>query len=272
MSKKRRKKKQDDHIDESWLIPYADLLTLLLALFIVLFAMSSIDSTKFKALANSFYNEFQGGTGLLDYTSPVEPPTQDTVGDVKADKNKNQPSATPSPTKAPTKKNNESAADAEKKRQIAELKKNVDGYIQSKNLTGKLKTTITQDGLLITIFNDILFDSGSATVRSPYRKVTTDLAGLLVNSNPKTITITGHTDNVPIRNSRFQSNWDLSVMRSVNFMKILLDNPRLSPKLFSVKGYGEYKPVAPNTSAEGRKKNRRVEVLVEPKVTVPSNR
>ena len=82
---------------------------------------------------------------------------------------------------------------------------------------------------------------------------------------PRHIIISGHTDNVPIHNAQFASNWELSVMRAVNFMKVLLENPNLDPRWFSAKGYGEFKPVAPNNTPEGRMKNRRVEILILPK-------
>ena len=75
MSKRKRHKKHEEHVDESWLIPYADLLTLLLALFIVLFASSSIDAQKFQAIASAFNNELEGGSGVLDFPSPVSDPS-----------------------------------------------------------------------------------------------------------------------------------------------------------------------------------------------------
>ena len=84
---------------------------------------------------------------------------------------------------------------------------------------------------------------------------------------PRNIVISGHTDNVPIKTDEFDSNWDLSVMRAVNFMKeVAAGNEELDSKYFSVKGFGEYNPIATNDTEEGRAKNRRVEVLVQPRV------
>ncbi|MDI3412396.1 OmpA family protein [Bacillus sonorensis] len=90
------------------------------------------------------------------------------------------------------------------------------------------------------------------------------MSDLLVLNPPRNIVISGHTDNVPIRNSQFKSNWHLSVMRAVNFMGLLIENPKLDAKVFSAKGYGEYKPIASNKTEEGRRKNRRVEILILP--------
>jgi chemotaxis protein MotB len=112
----------------------------------------------------------------------------------------------------------------------------------------------------------VLFDSGIAEVRPSDRQLAKEISQLLMET-PKNIIISGHTDNVPIRNSRFESNWDLSVMRAVNFMKVLLENKKLNPALFSAKGYGEYKPIASNSTESGRLKNRRVEILIVPNGT-----
>ena len=92
-----------------------------------------------------------------------------------------------------------------------------------------------------------------------------ELAELLSMDPPRNIIISGHTDNVPIKNSNFSSNWELSVMRAVNFMSVLIEEGNLDPKWFSAKGFGEFEPVADNDTPAGRSKNRRVEVLVLPR-------
>lgn len=144
------------------------------------------------------------------------------------------------------------------------MQEKIDTYIVNERLNGKLKTSLTEEGLAITILNDILFDSGSAEVRPQDRQLAKEISQMLVMNPPRNIIISGHTDNVPIHNAQFSSNWELSVMRAVNFMKLLLENPKLDPRLFSAKGYGEFKPVASNDTPEGRMKNRRVEILILP--------
>jgi chemotaxis protein MotB len=243
MAKKKKEKHQENHIDETWLIPYADLLTLLLALFIVLFSMSSIDAQKFRQLAQTFNSAFDGGTGALNYPSPL--PVEPAQSINREDNKKNITPMT-------------------EKQSLEQLKAKIDNYIKANNLQGELDTKLTDEGLLITILNDILFDSGSAKVRVKDEKIAREVSNLLVMNPPRNIIISGHTDNVPIHNSQFESNWHLSVMRAVNFMKILLENEKLDPRWFSAKGYGEYKPVASNNTEEGRMKNRRVEVLILP--------
>lgn len=241
---KRRKKKETPHVDESWLIPYADLLTLLLALFIILFGMSSIDAQKFRQLASAFNASLTGGTGVLEFPYPIE-------------------DLDPSITE-PEEEKEEELDKLEDQHQLSEVQKKINAYIDEKNLNGKLQTTLTDEGLLITILDDILFDSGKANVRSSDVQLAREISQLLVMNPPRNVVVSGHTDNVPIKNAQFDSNWHLSVMRAVNFMKILLENDQLDPKLFSAKGFGEFKPVASNNTASGRQKNRRVEILVLP--------
>ena len=91
-----------------------------------------------------------------------------------------------------------------------------------------------------------------------------EVAKLLYTDPPHQVVVAGHADDRPISSAEYASNWELSVARAVNFMKILLENEDLDPTLFSAKGYGEYKPIVPNTSEENRAKNRRVEVLITP--------
>ena len=111
-----------------------------------------------------------------------------------------------------------------------------------------------------------MFDTGESEVNPEYINLAEDISDLLVFDPPRNVVITGHTDNIPISGSKYSSNWELSVMRSVNFLKILVDKNTIDPLYFSAKGYGEFKPVASNDTVEGRAKNRRVEVLIQPLV------
>lgn len=232
-------------MDESWLIPYADILTLLLALFIVLFSMSSVDAVKFQQLSKAFNDVFVGGTGFMEHLSPDSDgrDTEPLVG--KDDK--------------------EGSLGAVDEKELSEMEQRVKEYIQENSLEEKLETSLTGEGLLVTIRDNVLFESGSADVRETDLQLASEIASLIVMDPPRSIIISGHTDDVPISTAQFSSNWDLSVMRSVNFMKILLENEQLNPEWFSAKGYGEFKPVASNETVEGREKNRRVEILIAPR-------
>lgn len=263
MSKRRKKKHEDEELSEAWLLPYSDLLTLLLALFIVLFAMSSVDAQKFQLLSRAFNEMFTGGTGVMDYQS-ITP-----QGSLDVPVTKKETKTEQAQAEVAEKLKEEEAAKQkalqEDQKELQDLQTKVNSYITANNLTNKLQTSLTSEGLLVTIRDNVLFDSGSAEVRSIDLKTANEISALLVMNPPRNIIISGHTDNVPISNSKYESNWELSVMRAVNFMKIILKNNQLDPQWFSAKGYGEYQPVAANDTVDGRAKNRRVEILILPR-------
>ncbi|CDQ38962.1 MULTISPECIES: flagellar motor protein MotB [Virgibacillus] len=240
---RRNKKKNSHHIDESWLLPYSDLLTLLLALFIVLFAMSEVDSQKYRELSRVFQNEFSGGQSILEESNKaIELPNEEQEED----------------------KQTEQSANEQELHELQTLQKQMNQYIEEKNLDAMLATQLTDEGLLITILNDVTFDSGSAEVTANGEEIAKELSEFLYTDPPHQIVISGHTDNKPIKYAEFTSNWELSVTRAVNFMHLLLTNEKLDPTRFSAKGFGEHQPTVPNTTIENRAKNRRVEVLILP--------
>ncbi|MBU0905066.1 MAG: flagellar motor protein MotB [Firmicutes bacterium] len=244
MARKHKKHRHEEHIDESWLIPYADLLTLLLALFIVLFASSTVDVQKLENLSVVFNEIFDGGMGVMENPSPAPLPIPE----------------------APNESDQESSAFIEDQKSLEEIQNRVDEYIAVNELESQLATELTDEGLLLTIRDSVLFDPGSANIKTEYSQIAAEIATLLEFDPPRSIIVTGHTDNIPMNTSEFASNWELSVMRAVNFLKMVVENPDLNPLLFSAKGYGEFKPIASNDTAEGRAQNRRVEVLIQPLV------
>ncbi|MEG6534338.1 flagellar motor protein MotB [Caldibacillus thermoamylovorans] len=246
----RRKKEKGEHeFNETWLLPYSDLMTLLLALFIVLFASSAVDAQKFQSMSKVFSEIFTGGTGIVDYES-----IEQKNGEELADETKEKLE----------KEKEQNQVPVDEQTTLSATQERVNQYILEKGLTGQLKTSLTSEGLLVTINDSVLFDSGSADVREEDIAVAKEISDLLVTDPPHNVIISGHTDNVPIQNSNFSSNWELSVMRAVNFMKIILENDQLDPRMFSAKGFGEFQPIASNDTEEGKAKNRRVEVLILP--------
>ncbi|MGE8036554.1 flagellar motor protein MotB [Lysinibacillus sp. KCTC 33748] len=246
MAKKAKKKKHDEHIDESWLVPYADILTLLLAVFIILFASSSVDQEKLERMSAVFNQVFDGGTGFLEQPAPIESPN------AESDKTPQQA---------------QNSAYLKDQKELAEIKDNVDNFIAVNEMEGQFATAMTDEGLLVTIRDSILFDPGKAEIKPEYNSIAKELSDVLVSNPPRSIVITGHTDNVPA-GPNFTSNLQLSVLRAVNFAEILINsNSELNRRNFSAQGFGENRAIAPNDSAEGRSKNRRVEVLIQPLVT-----
>ncbi|MCQ6561694.1 flagellar motor protein MotB [Paenibacillus mendelii] len=262
MSKKYKSDHHDEHMDESWLIPYADLLTLLLAMFIVLYAMSSVDSKKFEDMSKAFNIAFNTGVGVLDNTTIMETGKQ--MDD--ADKRNRRPS---DETNSRTK--DREALMKQEQQELEELKKQLDKYIQTNGMTTQLDTKLNQSQLMITISDKALFASGSAAVKPEARNLAVAISDMFDKYPGYEIVVSGHTDNEPISNSEFKSNWDLSSSRAIRFMDILLSNKSLDPRLFSAIGYGEHRPVDSNNNALGRAKNRRVEVSIIRKFIDPEN-
>ena len=242
MAKKKRSKPHEEEAGEAWLLPYSDLMTLLLALFISLFAISQTDQTKVSQLAQAFTAAFNmGGPSFFNQAGP------------SASQRANMPT---------TGEDNGNAAYIQENQQLEELKKELDEYISQNNLDEELSTQMAEEGLMIRIREKALFDSGSAALKNDSEKIGPAVATLLA-SIPQRVIISGHTDNVPISNAQFPSNWELSSTRALTFMKFLLAiNNTLNPARFSAIGYSEYRPIADNESEEGRMQNRRVEILI----------
>lgn len=125
-----------------------------------------------------------------------------------------------------------------------------------------------EKGLVITFVADVLFDSGKAKIKSESSQILDKVASVLQTNVPDlSIGIEGHTDNQPIKHSGWKSNWELSTARALSVLHYLVDDRSISPDRVSAVGYGEYRPVATNDSKDGRSENRRVEIVILPKVT-----
>lgn len=252
MSKKTRHEPHEEHVDESWLLPYADLLTLLLALFLVLYAMSATDAKKFQEMSEAFNVVLNGGQGVLDYSKtepsndPADKGTNKAINSIPA----------PNPDKRRAELMKQEQEDLEK------LKKQLDTYIKKNGLTTELSTKLNHSQLMITIRDNALFAPGEAIVKPEARKLAKEMSNMLQQVPDYDVIVSGHTDDVPMNSSKYPSNWDLSSDRALQFMKILLLNQSLDPKRFMPIGYGEYHPIATNSTTVGKSKNRRVEVSI----------
>ncbi len=264
----KRKKKHDEHIDESWLIPYADILTLLLALFIVLFASSQIDQKKFQAVAESFASELDGGTGILDSNSPTDMENDGTssqipsIIDQEAEKDDTE-------TEAGAGGESDIEIDAEElytaaqdQKELEEMQQAFQQFAEDKGIESRVTTELDDRGLVVKLREGVLYESGSADLNAKAATLAREISKMFESEVPRTIYIEGHTDNVPTNQSEYPTNWELSSARAINFMKIILENSELDPRKFSATGYGEYRPVAANDTKQGRAENRRVEIVI----------
>lgn len=250
-NKWRRNEHDDDHINESWLIPYADMLTLLLALFIVLYSMSSLNISRFEELSQSFRLAFNAGFSVLEQASLFD------KGQSMKRGREDVPGG--SLTREQLREREQHNLEA--------LQRQLNEYIAQNGLTSELETRLNHSELLITIRDNALFDSGSAEVKPEARRLAVAISRMLEGFTDYEVVVAGHTDDRPIHTAEFASNWELSAKRAINFMKILLENKKFDPSRFSAIGYGEYRPVDPRDTEEARAKNRRVEISLLRKYT-----
>jgi chemotaxis protein MotB len=254
---RKRHEPHEEHPDESWLLPYSDLMTLLLALFIVLFAASSVNTSKLQEMSLAFKSAFTSGIGILDKGAL----TQDNQLKRRTNEDLNR--------KDNGKKTRQVLVQ-EEQQNLENLKQQIDKYIQKNGLSSQLDTQLNQSQLLITIRDNALFPSGSANIKPNSQKLASAIGHMLQSYPDYEILVTGHTDDQPINTTEFPSNWELSSKRAINFMKILLENTAFDPKRFSAIGYGEFRPLDSNATDAGRAKNRRVEVSILRKYIEPA--
>ena len=260
--KKHKKEHHEEHADEAWLLPYADLLTLLLALFIILFASSQVDEKKYAQVMQGLNSAFNGGISVFEESDTIS------IDDISAKDIKNINENGQGQNQALKDQINKEKQDMEA------IKKKLDSFIAENGLILQLQTNVTNDMLKITIQDYALFDSGKAVVKPEAQKLASVISDMLSMYPDYKVEVAGHTDNIPINNNEFESNWDLSAKRSLNFMKYLLKSNNINQARFRSIGYGEYQPIDTNQTSEGRAKNRRVEVniirnTIEAKTIIP---
>ena len=235
----RRRNKSERHANhERWLVSYADFITLLFAFFVVMYSTAQVDKQKVGKLALSIQVAFDQLGVFPGSATPSSPPGM------------NPPPAHNLQPLAPGSSENMAALQGELEKSLeAEIARN------------EVAIRKVPDGLVISLREVGFFNTGSATMQARADEAFGRIAGLLLRY-PHRIRIEGHTDNVPIHNSQFASNWQLSTARATELVQTLIDEYQFPPERLSASGYAQYHPVASNDSVEGRAQNRRVDVLV----------
>ena len=232
-----RKPRHEEHENlERWLVSYADFITLLFAFFVMLYAIASVNTGKFRVLSNAIVAAFTHKKQIR-LTQVIIPKDMSTPG-----------KATPQVESVMV--------------QAMEL------LVQKSSEKGDMKVVQTREGIVLRIQSRFLFASGHARVRHEAIPVLRKIAALLVRTNHE-IRVHGYTDNQPIRTSRYPSNWALSTMRAVNVLTRLLEYGSIEPGRMGAAGFGKFRPIASNLTPEGREKNRRVEILIMNRAYVP---
>ena len=264
--------------EERWLLTYADMLTLMFALFMVLFSISSVNISKYKTLQMSLKSAFSGsilsgGKAILQSgsestsahspaTAPVPAILPDTP-DTPALRN----------TSAKQIANAEVSASGSTAEQahFEALKRKLDAYAHQHGFGNQVKTLITRQGLVVRVLTDnLLFASGSATLESTGDPLLDEVANLLNIDKTNPITVEGNTDNVPIHTAQFPSNWELSTTRATNVVRYFITHG-VSPGRLAAAGYADLHPVSSNATATGRARNRRVDIVLDRLYPDPAN-
>ena len=229
---KRKKRHEENENAERWLLTYADLITLLLAFFIMMYVFSKKDAQKYDEVASHLKTIFSGGTGLaakgsVTATSPIDMPSK-------------------------------GASSGEIKRQLeSEL------MDSNRNKPGGENISVLSDerGVVIRVLDKAFFDEGKAELKDG-AKGALDKIVPIIKSVDNHVRIEGHTDNVPIKTNEFKSNWELSVRRATEVVRYFVEKRGLPPERISATGYAEYRPIVQNDSPKNKALNRRIEIIV----------
>lgn len=233
---KKTKRTQHGHINaERYLITYADLITLLLGLFVILYASSSVDEKKYKAFAAAFAEYFK---------SAPEAPLPGGSGVLPGNK-----TGVPSPILPPQPVLN-----------IAELYSKIETHLNEYLKKGTLKIQRSNGTITIILPEQIIFPSARAEI-NPSGGVILDSVATALQNAPFLITVDGHTDSDPIKTFQYESNWHLSVARALNVGYMLIRDGVPEHNL-SIRGFGETRPIADNATLDGKGQNRRVEITI----------
>lgn len=220
---------------ERWLLTYADLITLLLVFFVVMYSMSQVDKAKYEQLKKALSNSMtvvgaggrddtiiQGGTGVLPQENVVIAPEQ---------------------------------------LEFERIAKDVKEMAKQAGLEDQIETTMDKQGLVVSISNAGFFEPGEASLRLEVIP-TLDRIARMLKSADHDLRIEGHTDNIPISTPKYPSNWELSAVRATTIVRFLVERHSLPPRRLSAAGYGEYYPKVPNDTEAHRAQNRRVDIVV----------
>jgi chemotaxis protein MotB len=230
-----RKKTEEEHENaERWLLTYSDLITLLLAFFIVMYSMSKVDAKKFGAVQMALSSVLHGGSSAWEGRTPG----------------------------LPTDDKRQNLLDLD---DLRHLQMRLGKSVRQQQKQGKGATDITTEiderGLIIHVKENAFFQSGQADL-TPAAQSALDAIAEVIQGIDNFIRVEGHTDNVPINTVLFPSNWELSTARATQVVRYFLSKYNFAADRISVSGYAEYRPIAPNDTPENRARNRRVDIVI----------
>jgi chemotaxis protein MotB len=229
----RRKKKSDDEHEnlERWLITYSDLITLLLAFFIMMYTFSKQDAQRYEEVSENLKTIFRGSSGALSGGKGGRSVIGTLPGVI---------------------------AKGGVEEQLQKELKKISG---SGGYGNNIEVFRDQRGIVIRGMDKAFFDEGKANLKESAIEVLAKIGPIIRDSN-NPVMIEGHTDNTPINTGEFRSNWELSVRRATEVVRYLIEEHHLAPDRISASGYAEYRPVATNDTPRNRALNRRIEIIL----------
>lgn len=270
MAGRRRRHHGEHESEERWLLTYADMITLLMALFMVLFSISSVNISKYVTLQRALRAAFSGsvlpggksiakpGASVNSSKAPSAVDLQSIVpvtGSTSTEVSSAQSSSKASASLA--------VAQARQASEFERLKAEIEAYARSHGFASRVQVSVEQRGLVIRVLtDDLLFSSGSATLEPRADGLLSEIAQLINLDQTHPVDVEGNTDDVPIHGGQYPSNWELSSARASTVVRYLIEQG-VSPTRLTAVGYAEQRPIASNATAAGRARNRRVEIVLK---------
>jgi chemotaxis protein MotB len=237
MARKRYDDGDKGESHERWLISYADFITLLFAFFVVMYAISVVNTGKYKALSDALGDAFGGRPAVPQASSTIEQlPLTNLIARKRIE------------------------AMRREQERLNTLARELNASLAPLIRNGQVRVTQTGRGVMVEINAKVLFEEGQAALGSEARATLGTVAALLKN-DPHAIQVEGHTDQLPIANSAFASNWELASVRASSVVRLFIEGG-VAPERLTAVGHAANLPVAPNTDEAGRARNRRVTVTI----------
>lgn len=244
----------------AWVVTYGDMVTLLLVFFVMLFSFSVVSPKKFSTAIGSIQEAMSGSSGrqfkVMDMPEKFEVVSPGSGNPAEQSQSFSQRS----PMQDLNKQSKIGIPQSEVQA-MEKLKQQIAKQFEGTPLSASIKMEVTERGLVIRLNENILFEKGKAELRPPVYPALKTIGGTLASTN-YSIKVEGYTCDLPINTPQFPSNWELSTARAISVLRFFVEGQNIRSSRMSVAGYGEYKPVAPNSSDANRAQNRRVEIIV----------
>ena len=247
----------------AWMVTYADLMSLLLCFFVLLLSFAEIDAQKFRRVADELSKAFgvqrdieamqipMGTSAVMQNFSPATP-DRTLIEEVRQRTMQQQPQL----------ESMRSMLETQQRQRSLQVAGSVESLLEDALPEGVAEITVDEYRVVVRIAENGTFDSGTATVTPAFASLLQELA-VLLGELTGTVSIDGHTDDVPIRTAQFRSNWDLSAMRAASVANVLVNSGAIAPGRLIIQGFAETRPLAANDTPEGRAANRRVELTID---------